>query len=392
MSAKSYAYVKKEMLVWARSETPFSTPAEAAMHLTGISAEQLIAWENGSALPSINEAKKLASLYRVPLACFYLSAPYEKRFKKYTDRRTMNGTVYCETSYELWSEIGRITGNREKLLEFADSEDIGVYSLPVFSADKSIEEIANELRVFLGIQLPFKTKSSYKNNAFNFYRNAFEHRGISVSQISGVALSEMRGLSIYYDPCPIIAINNRDYERAKVFSLFHELAHLVRRSSSLCHIDFDERNDEEERICDKIAAATLLPEKAFRDVVKAALKKESEWSSANLQRIGDKFGVSSVVVLRRLYELRIIQKNEYISIYKMLNEEFEEKRAIIELNQKKNVPVSYHIRYLNQQGYLLPRAILNAHATGKLTYGEVCRTLNVSSKHIGKIEQAVMFT
>ena len=153
MSAKNYAYVKKEMLVWARSETPFSAPAEAAMHLTGISTEQLIAWENGSDLPSINEAKKLASLYRVPLACFYLSAPYEKKFKKYTDRRTMNGTVYCETSYELWSEIGRITGNREKLLEFADSEDIGVYSLPVFSADKSIEEIANELRVFLGIQL-----------------------------------------------------------------------------------------------------------------------------------------------------------------------------------------------------------------------------------------------
>ena len=68
MPAKNYAYVNKEMLIWARGETPFSVPEEAAVYLSGISAEQLIAWENGSDLPSINEAKKLAALYKVPLA------------------------------------------------------------------------------------------------------------------------------------------------------------------------------------------------------------------------------------------------------------------------------------------------------------------------------------
>ena len=51
-----------------------------------------------------------------------------------------------------------------------------------------------------------------------------------VAQITGVSLSEMRGISMYYDTFPIIAINNKDFERAKVFSLFHEVAHLVRRS------------------------------------------------------------------------------------------------------------------------------------------------------------------
>lgn len=104
MAAKNYAYVNKEMLLWARGETPFATVEEAAPYLSGITAEKLAAWEDGSDYPSINEAKKLATLYRVPLACFYLSSPPEKRVKRYTDRRTLNGTVYCETSYELWSE------------------------------------------------------------------------------------------------------------------------------------------------------------------------------------------------------------------------------------------------------------------------------------------------
>src|SRR5699024_3393010 len=118
------------MLLWARGETPFTTVDEAASYLSGIAAEGLAAWEDGSDYPSINEAKKLAMLYRVPLACFYLSTPPEKRVKRYTDRRTLNGTVYCETSYELWSEISRIEANREKLLEYIDEKESANYAFP----------------------------------------------------------------------------------------------------------------------------------------------------------------------------------------------------------------------------------------------------------------------
>ena len=305
----------------------------------------------------------------------------------------MNGTVYCETSYELWSEICRITANRDKLLEYADPDDSTKFILPSISADETIKETANTLRTFLGLTLPFRNKGAYRNNAFNFYRSLFEHHGIIVAQISGVALTEMKGLSVYYEPFPIVAVNNKDFERAKVFSLFHELAHLFRRSSSLCMIDFDERNDEEEKLCDSIAAETLLPEAEFRTVAKIIWDSHQEWSSFCLQSIGDKFGVSSVVVLRRLYELRILPFTEYQQIYNMLNDEFEANRELIDETRKgKNIPIHFYIRYLNQQGYLFPRAILNAHARGTITYGEMCKTLNVNSKHIGDIERAVMFT
>ena len=211
MPAKNYAYVNHEMLIWARGETPFSTVEEVEQRISSISAQKLTAWESGSDLPSITEAKKLASLYKVPLACFYLSSPPEKRVKKYTDRRTLNGTVYCTTSYELWSEINRIISNREKLLEYVDTEELGRYTLPALEADSTIENVAEILRAYLGISVPFKNKNAYKNNAFNYFRSVFEHRGISVSQISGVSLDEMRGLSICYNFCPIIAINNKDF-------------------------------------------------------------------------------------------------------------------------------------------------------------------------------------
>lgn len=393
MSAKNIAYVNKDMLVWARGETPFHSPLDVEQNIKGISASKLQEWESGADFPSINEAKKLASAYKVPLACFYLTTLPTKKVKKYTDRRTMNGTTYYETSYTLWSEINRVIANRDKLLEYANIDNDQEYHFPILPSSASVEETAKIISDFLGIQLPFKNKSVYKNNAFSYYRNIFERHGIVVSQISGVSLSEMKGLSIYYELFPIVAINNKDFERAKVFSLFHEIAHLFRRSSSLCMINFDDRNDDEEKLCDGIAATVLLPTSAFRAVVNQIWPKHKQWSSICLQDIGDKFGVSSVVVLRRLYELKMIKHSDYLQTYDVLNDEFEKNREQIELARKgKNIPVHYYVKYLNQQGYLFPRTILNAYANGNLSYGEMCRTLNVSGKHIGDIERAVMFT
>lgn len=70
MGKKNYAYVNKELLVWARSVTPFETTLDVQGQI-GIDASKIDAWEKGEDLPSINEAKKLASLYKVPFATFF---------------------------------------------------------------------------------------------------------------------------------------------------------------------------------------------------------------------------------------------------------------------------------------------------------------------------------
>lgn len=174
MAAKNYAYVNSQMLVWARNETPFSTVEQAVLHLRGITAEKLVAWEEGADYPSINEAKRLAALYRVPLACFYLSTPPEKRIKRYTDRRMLNGVAYSNTSFELWCEIGRVISSREKILEYADSDDRYSCVFPVLSPNLSIDAIADSIRNYLGLRLPFRNKSAYKSNAFSYFRSILE--------------------------------------------------------------------------------------------------------------------------------------------------------------------------------------------------------------------------
>ena len=374
------------MLVWARGETPFSSIDEVVMRIPEFSYEKIKAWENGEELPSISEAKKLAVLYDVPFACFFYSRVPEKRIKPYTDRRTVNGSTFKDISYELWVEIKRIMANRETAIE-VNPDAITMYDkLPVVDSHDSIKIFANKIRGFLNIETPFTYKKEYNNNAFNYYRSKFESKGIMIAQISGVDTEEIRGVSIYYDEMPIIAINNKDWERAKVFTLFHEMAHLIRRSSSLCLINFDD-SDEEEKICDHIAAEAILPEKQFKEVVTEINSNLSVWDDWNLIKVADRFGVSTLVVLIRLYKLGIINGAYYNIRYNELSKGFEENSK----KSKPQVPIDYHYRYLNKSGYLFPRTVLSAYSNGNISYGEMCMALNVNSMHINNIEQVVMF-
>lgn len=386
MAARKYAYINPAMLKWARGETPFASISDVVTRRPKYTYEQIAAWENGDAFPSITEAKDLAALYDVPFACLFFTVIPNKKPRPYTDRRTAYAHIASEVSYELWREIRRITTNREIALDTDVEFFTNVEPLPVIRHNEDITSVAAKIRSYLGVTTPFRYKKQYGNSAFNYFRSIFENKNIMIAQITGVSVSEIRGLSIYNDIIPIIAVNGGDWERAKVFTLFHEMAHLLRRSSSLCLIDFDEQNDDEEKMFDKIAAEALLPETPFRKIVSEMAISATGWDDISLLDVADKFAVSTVVVLRRLYDLKIINFDYYVLRYKEM-----EAAVAEQAKNKKSFPVDYHYKYLNQQGYLFPKIMLSAYANGTISYGEMCRSLNVNTMHIGNIEQVVMF-
>lgn len=392
MAKKNLALINKDMLIWARSETPFASSIDQlTLRFPRISGEKLRKWEAGEELPSIREAKDLAKIYKLPFACFFLSEIPAKKPKRYTDRRTAIGTDYGEMSYELWDEISRICSDRDTLLEYVDEEIYPISPIPTVKKTDSVETIAAVIRDYLKLPVSFRYKKEYGGNSFNYFRDALERHGIIVAQISSVSLSEMKGLSIYEDRFPIVAINNKDYERAKTFSLFHEVAHLIRRSSSLCLIDDDARNDDEEKICDRIATEVLMNRTEFKRIADTVLSKEGEWNSISLMILADKFGVSTVAAFRRLHDLSIISDAEYFEMYQDINAAFEANIEAIEAARAgKDIPFYYHVRYVNSHGHLLPRMIVTAQSTGRITMGEACKIMNIKSKYYGDIARAVM--
>ena len=237
------------------------------------------------------------------------------------------------------------------------------------------------------IETPFKNKSEYNNKAFNFFRSIIEKNGILVLQIEGISINEIRGISLNYKIFPIIAVNKSDSDRAKVFTLFHELSHLIRRTSNLCLIDFNEREDEEEKICNNLAANILIPKEALN----ISIQNIDLSNDKAIEKIADKYAVSKFVIIKRLYDLNKINFALYKSKYDKYLNNFNEIKEI-KRKQGQKIIVTQDKKLISSSGKLYPKIILDAYYDGKISFGEVCNTLNINARYIENIERMVMFS
>lgn len=385
MGNKNYAYINCEMLKWARERTPIKIE-EIPLRMKEFSNEQIENWENGTEYPSVNQAKKLCNLYDIPFAALYLSKLPNVDNTTYIDRRTYMDNLEGDISYELWKEINRLKSCRECAIELLNLEEYRNVFKDI-SPNFSINDISTKIREIFNIETPFKNKTAYSNNAFNYFRNKIESKGVMVLQIENISIKEIRGISLNYDILPIIAVNKNDSDRAKVFTLFHEIAHLVRRTSNLCLIDFNEREDEEEKICNNLAANILIPEITLDSIING-----KDFSDDRvITNLSDRYAVSKFVIIKRLYDLNKIDFVLYKSKYEKYLDIFNEIKKI-KKKQGKKIIVTQDKKLISSSGKLYPKIILNAYYEGKISFGEVCNTLNVNSRYIDNIERMVMFS
>lgn len=385
MGAKKFALINCEMLRWAREQSPIVLE-DIPIRIKGMRSEQVEKWEKGIENPSITEAKKLANLYDIPFAALYLTELPKKDNATYIDRRTYKDNLNVGISYELWKEINRLKSCRESVIELFEIEKYKNI-LEDLNIDTTLEKIAIDVRTLFNIETPFKNKTEYKNNSFNFFRSLIEKKGIMVLQMEGISINEIRGMSLNYQIFPIIAVNKSDSDRAKVFTLFHELAHLIRRTSNLCLVDFNEREDEEEKICNSLAANILIP----KEKLNASIQNVDLGDDKEIEKMADKFAVSKFVIIKRLHDLNKINFALYKSKYDKYLSNFNEIKNI-KRKQGQKIFVTQDKKLISSNGKLYPRIILEAYYDGKISFGEVCNTLNINASYIENVERMVMFS
>ena len=139
--------------------------------------------------------------------------------------------------------------------------------LPLFSAEASLsddpESLATEIRNLLGITLEDQFRSRNRYDAFNSWRSALENAGILVFQATGVDLSEMRAFSISEPPFPVIVVNIKDSPLARIFSMLHELVHIMLRDGGICGLGEEANRPPEKQLVEifsnRVAGAILVP-------------------------------------------------------------------------------------------------------------------------------------
>ena len=368
------------VLVWARRTAGMSV--EFAAQKGGVKAEQLSAWEEGKARPSLAQLRKLAFVYRRPLAAFYLPEP-PTRFQVMNDFRRLSPTTDAvEDSPKLAYEIRRAFDRREWTLELMKDID---ESPPVFRASAAMgdgeEEIAGALRSALGVSLSEQASWGGDNDALKQWRVLFERAGVLTLQATDIQLKEARGFSISLRPLPTVVVNIKDAPRGRIFTLLHEAVHVMLNQGGIC----DLHDADVEAFCNRAAGAALFPREALLKsaVVLKHKKGDSAWSDAELQELSRLFGGSREAALVRLLTLKLTTQAFYDRARPKFVKLYEEQQR---RKQEADGFAPPHIVAVPVAGPLLTNLVVENFNRENITASDVSDYLQIRVKHLKELQ------
>lgn len=289
--------VNNQWLKWARKTLKY-TKKEVSTKLNK-KVEDVEQWEKTGEL-SYNELKKISQLYDVSSLFFLNNTPPSEIIDEIVDFRTIKNKKTNNTP-EILKEIKHAKYRRKLILDLQKQLELTnkyKYDNICTTSEECIETIKKR----------FDINNIKLNYSFEKWIKLFESYNILIFQFYRIPTTSIRGYALHYDELPIIGINHSDSDKAKTFTLFHELAHILLKedgiSGSLTKENITQKTEQK---CNKIAAEILLPEKQLDQI----LEGKEEYSLKNIvQILQSKYNISKTAIVYRLLNLNKISKEE----------------------------------------------------------------------------------
>ncbi len=278
--------------------------------------EVIASWEAGASAPTYVQLETLAyKVYRRPVALFFFPEPPEeidpeRSFRTLPDFEI--DALSSDTRYRIRDARAMQLSLHELNAGFNPSprkifRDISASSRPTLSA----ASVALEVRDYLGVDLQAQKEWRSSADALKHWRNAVEEVGVFVFKNS-FKQRDVSGFCLYDEEFPVLCLNNSTAVTRQIFTLFHELAHVLVQTSGVTKVDdryIGALAGEAKRIevfCNRFAAELLVPEPGFRRRVSSLLVDEDA-----IAGLAEEYKVSREVILRRLLDLKIVSKAYY---------------------------------------------------------------------------------
>jgi len=393
MAKRIKALVEPTLLVWARETASFSQK-EIAEGL-GVSVEQVQGWESGKDHLSVSQLRKLAKKCKRPLSVFYLPEP-PRGFQALRDFRRLAGAVTQHYSPALAYEVRAAHERRLVAIEVLETlgETAEDFQLTARVTDDP-EQVAPRVRERLGITLAAQNRWGDTAKGFRAWRDAIEAAGILISVVSGahhqIDIDEMRGFAIADRPLPMIVVNGKDRSGGRIFTLLHELGHILLGQSVIENslepgtaIPAPDRAIE--RFCNQLAAATLMPRDSLMADALVASKTplRTEWSDEEIEALARRYCVSRDALLVRLVELRQITA----AFWQTKRAQYARQRDEEEQAEEPSTSFApYRQQVLGYIGRGFARLVLQGYHRNRLTLSAVSGYLGIQAKYVPPIER-----
>lgn len=381
------ALVSGNVLRWARLRAGASVDATAER--LKVEPALVHEWEEGATLPSFAKARDLAKYLQVPFGYFFLDQPPEEEIATPDLRRLGDDVaeqlgadflaVYqdAKTKQAWYREY--LMQNGADRLEFVGSYTADDEPVVVAAAIRRALEVTPEWRRGTGNWEGMFRGLVVKAEAIGVLvlRNSVvgnnTHRPLSVNQFRGFALSD--------DYAPLVFINTGDAQSAQIFTLLHELAHIWIDASAISNFGITntgEGYDQVEVFCNRVAAEFLVSRDEF----------EERWNdrltlAENADVLSREFRVSGLVIARRAYDLRKIDRNRYLDFYQRAADERED-APDDQPAKKQGGPDFYRVAKVRNSP-TFARAVLHEAFEGRLLLRDAGQLLSVKPSKLREL-------
>ncbi len=383
MAAGQVIAINPSLLVWAREESGY--PVDRVAKRLHVKEERVAAWEKGELRPTLRQVEELARFFHRPLSVFFMPRPPQLP-PLAAEYRRLSGVEPGHESPELRLALRQMVTRRENALNLIG--ELGD-RIPEFMMRASMREspvdVGNRLRAATRVTL--ETQTGWKDpwQAWREWRAAVERLGILVFQFPKVGIDEVRGLALLRTPLPAVGVNGKELPEARIYTLFHEVVHLMLAAANEEAPAIRERRPgnewiEVERFAEIAASHAIIPEDALRSAIAYFDLRTDSWSVEGVRRIAKKFRLTPLAIATRLREsafMTWVQYNEWRKLWD---------GYIASLPPRSPggfaTPVE---KSVNRAGQPFAKLVLEALSANRITPVDASRYLDLKFEHFDKL-------
>ncbi len=375
--------VNGAVLAWAREKQGL-TPSDVAARLK-CTAEQVQSWEQGKRAPTYRQLETLAyTIYKRPLAVFYFPNPPEEAALR-EDFRTLPAadleTLHGDTRYKV-RLAHSFKLSLEELNDGKNPAHPRLFETAKLSIDMNVVQAAARVRGRLGISMERQIAWQDTAEAWKAWREAVEAGGVYVFKQSFKQKS-ISGFCLRDKEFPVILINNSTPPARQIFTLLHELAHILLGLSTVSKVAdwdmarFDAHAKSIEVYCNAVAGEILVPFQAFD----ALTPRGTRVDDALIQGLSDRFKVSRETILRRLLDRSLVTQTLY--------EQKVAAWAKQAVQFKKKGGGDYYRTQTAYLGEAFLKLVFARHYQGRISLEQAAEHLGVKARNLSALEASL---
>lgn len=361
--------VTPELLTWATERAGWDDDDIARR------APHFHEWVSGRRAPTLNQIKKFAADTYTPFAALFLEEP-PAEYIPIPDMRTLGNREVAKPSANLLDTIYECQTRQAWYMEYAEEMELPeVPFIGTATAQTPTAQLAAKMSELLGFDVARRCTLRTISEARSALIDVVEQAGVLV-MVSGIVgnnthrklnVTEFRGFALADVRAPLIFVNGADTQAAQIFTILHELAHLWRGHSALSDAEAaSQAGNAEELWCNRVAAEVLIPQDELHKHYAGRLDEDE------LERLAGLFKASTLVVLKRLFDVGLLTWDSYQEAYDA------ERRRVLKLIDSRPTPSSggdFYRTHPRRVSARFARAVVESAFAGATPFRDAYRLL-----------------